>query len=109
MHARQSTLRCLPRSRAAFHHQSRFGSFRAAKHFVRIIAAQRIEVCNRLIRDALLFVGMKDTVLGRELPMPLNDVYIAIATVALFIPTVIVVHNSVAFIVRKLQGVKKQQ
>lgn len=52
---------------------------------------------------------MKDTVFGHELPMPLNDVYIAIATVALFIPTVIVVHNSVAFIIRKLQGVKKRQ
>ena len=52
---------------------------------------------------------MKDSVFGHELPMPLSDVYIAIATVALFIPTVIVVHNSVAFIIRKLQAVKKRQ
>lgn len=58
---------------------------------------------------SLLVARMKDTVFGHELPMPLNDVYIAIATVVLFIPTVIVVHNSVAFIIRKLQRAKKQQ
>lgn len=53
--------------------------------------------------------AMKDKVLGHELPMPLTDVYIAVATVVLFIPTVIVVHNVVAFIVKYLRGVKKQQ
>ena len=52
---------------------------------------------------------MKDKVLGHELPMPLTDVYIAVATVVLFIPTVIVVHNVVAFIAKHLRGVKKQQ
>lgn len=52
---------------------------------------------------------MKDKVLGHELPMPLTDVYIAVATVVLFIPTVIVVHNVVALVVRYLRGVKKQQ
>ena len=52
---------------------------------------------------------MKDTILGHEIPMPLSDLYVAIATVALFIPTVVVVHNSIAFIIRKLQGVKKHQ
>ena len=52
---------------------------------------------------------MKDKVLGHEIPMPLTDVYIAVATVALFIPTVIVVHHCVAFILRRLRGVKKQQ
>lgn len=52
---------------------------------------------------------MKDKVLGHELPMPLTDVYIAVATVALFIPTVIVVHNFVAFVLRRLRGAKKQQ
>ncbi len=52
---------------------------------------------------------MKDKVLGHELPMPLTDVYVAVATVVLFIPSVIVVHHFVAFIVRRLRGAKKQQ
>lgn len=52
---------------------------------------------------------MKDKVLGHELPMPLTDVYIAVATVALFIPAVIVVHHIVAFIVKQLRGIKKHQ
>lgn len=63
-----------------------------------------------MISDALyLAETMKDKVLGHELPMPLTDVYIAVATVVLFIPTVIVVHNVVAFIVKWLRGVTKQQ
>ena len=52
---------------------------------------------------------MKDKILGHELPMPLKDVYIAVATVILFIPTVIVVHNVVALIAKRLRDVKKQQ
>lgn len=52
---------------------------------------------------------MKDTVLGHELPMPLTDVYIAVSTVVLFIPAVIVVHHVVAFIAKHLRGFKKQQ
>lgn len=41
--------------------------------------------------------------------MPLGDVYVAVATVVLFIPTVIVVHHFVAFMVRRLRGTKKKQ
>lgn len=63
-----------------------------------------------MIRDVLLVVNaMKDKVLGHELPMPLTDVYVAVATVVLFIPSVIVVHHFIAFIVRRLRGPKKQQ
>ncbi len=57
----------------------------------------------------LVVSAMKDTVLGHELPMPLTDVYVAVATVVLFIPSVIVVHHFVALVVRRLRGAKKQQ
>jgi hypothetical protein len=44
----------------------------------------------------------KDTIYGYEIPMPKGDLFIAITTVALFLPTLIVVHNLVAFIGRTL-------
>lgn len=44
----------------------------------------------------------KDTLFGYEIPMPREDLIIALSTVALFLPTLIVVHNTVAFVGKAL-------
>ena len=42
----------------------------------------------------------KDTLFGYELPMPVSDLYVALGTVAAFLPTVYIVHNIIAYILR---------
>ena len=42
----------------------------------------------------------KDTLFGYELPMPASDLYVALGTVAAFLPTVYIVHNFIAFVLR---------
>ena len=44
--------------------------------------------------------GPKDTLFGYEIPMPRSDVFIAIATVAAFLPTVVVGHHIALFVAR---------
>ena len=39
---------------------------------------------------------------GYELPMPRVDLYIALATVAGFLPAVVIAHHLVAFVLRRL-------
>ncbi len=51
---------------------------------------------------------VKDTILGHEVPFPLSDLYTAGLTVALFLPTVVLVHRTVAFLIRLISGGKKQ-
>jgi hypothetical protein len=48
-----------------------------------------------------------DTIFGYEVPMPASDVYIAIATVAAFLPTVYITHWTIAFIFGRLSGKRK--
>ena len=45
---------------------------------------------------------MRHEIFGYEVPMPPSDVYIALTTVAAFLPTVLVIHRLVAFIGRQL-------
>lgn len=48
---------------------------------------------------------------GHQLPMPRVDLYIALATVAGFLPAVVIVHHLVAFVFRRLPrfpGAQKQ-
>ena len=42
----------------------------------------------------------KDTLFGYELPMPASDLYVALGTVAAFLPVVVIVHRIIAFISR---------
>ena len=44
--------------------------------------------------------GHKDTIFGYEIPMPASDIYIALATVAAFLPALVVGHNLALFIWR---------
>jgi hypothetical protein len=50
---------------------------------------------------------MGDTILGHPIPFPLSDLYIAIATVALFLPTVVLVHRTIGFLYRRISGLVK--
>ncbi len=48
-------------------------------------------------------ISVADNVLfGYELPMPRVDLFIALATVAGFLPAVVAVHHLVAFVIRRL-------
>ena len=48
---------------------------------------------------------MEDTLFGYDIPMPRKDLFIAIATVAAFLPAVVIVHNLTLFFVRVLKSV----
>ena len=50
--------------------------------------------------------AQRDTILGFEIPMPISDVYIAVCMVGLFLPTVVVVHRSIAVVARLIRPVK---
>lgn len=43
---------------------------------------------------------VKDTLFGFELPMPALDLYVALGTVAAFLPSVYIVHHTIAFVLR---------
>ena len=43
---------------------------------------------------------VKDTLFGFELPMPALDLYVALGTVAAFLPVVYIVHHTIAFVLR---------
>ncbi len=61
-------------------------------------AASRNIAWYRLMDDNILF--------GYQLPMPRVDLYIALATVSLFLPAVVVVHHIVAFVIRRVQRLR---
>jgi len=42
----------------------------------------------------------KDTLFGHELPMPLADLGLSVFTVVAFLPAVVIVHHTVAFLIR---------
>jgi hypothetical protein len=42
----------------------------------------------------------KDTLFGHELPMPLSDLALSVFTVVAFLPAVVLVHHTVAYLVR---------
>ena len=56
----------------------------------------------RLREKFLAIAPMRYEIFGYEVPMPPSDVYIALTTVAAFLPTVLVIHRLVAFIGRQL-------
>ena len=43
---------------------------------------------------------VKDSLFGYELPMPVIDLYVALGTVAAFLPSVYIVHHTIVFIAR---------
>ena len=45
---------------------------------------------------------MTHAIWGYEIPMPASDVYIALATVASFLPAVLITHRAIAFVAAKL-------
>lgn len=42
----------------------------------------------------------KDTLFGYELPMPSSDLYVAVGTVAAFLPAVYIIHRIIASFLR---------
>ena len=52
---------------------------------------------------------MRNEIFGYEIPMPASDVYIALTTVAAFLPTVLVVHRLIAVIGRRLSGKRAKE
>ena len=44
--------------------------------------------------------GSRGRLFGYEIPMPESEVYIALATVAAFLPTVVVCHHLVSLVLR---------
>lgn len=45
-------------------------------------------------------------VAGHRIPLPATDFYLALATVALFLPAVVIVHRTLAAVVRLVTRVK---
>ncbi len=43
---------------------------------------------------------MEDTLFGYDIPMPRKDLFLAIATVAAFLPAVVLAHNAVLLLAR---------
>ena len=43
------------------------------------------------------------SIFGYPLPMPRSDLYIALATVAGFLPAVVIVHHTVIFIIKQVR------
>ena len=46
----------------------------------------------------------KHVIWGFEVPLPASDIYTALLAVGLFLPTVVLAHNIVAFVVRRIRG-----
>lgn len=47
---------------------------------------------------------MTHAIWGYEIPMPASDIYIALATIAAFLPAVFITHRVIAFIAGKLSS-----
>ena len=60
--------------------------------------------CSEL--DILKVTSMSEdhVLFGYALPMPRNDLFIALATVAGFLPAIVIVHHLVTFVLRRLQS-----
>ena len=69
-------------------------------------------LCNFATFHACSFRGldlMTHAIWGYEIPMPASDVYIALATVASFLPAVLIIHRFIAFIRRRMLGKRSKQ
>ena len=45
----------------------------------------------------------KHNLWGYEVPLPASDIYTALLAVGLFLPTVVILHNVVAFLLRQVR------
>lgn len=86
------------------------GTF-SKRHGLRVALAQetlKLLICSQtvVIYVSKSSVGRRlmdeHTIFGYPIPMPRSDLYIALATVAGFLPAVVVVHHLVAFIGRRV-------
>ena len=54
-------------------------------------------------------IPMTHSIWGYDVPMPASDVYIALMTVASFLPAVLIVDRLMGFVVKRLSSKKSKQ
>ena len=54
-------------------------------------------------------IPMTHSIWGYDIPMPASDVYIALMTVASFLPAVLIVDRLIGFVVKRLSSKKSKQ
>lgn len=64
------------------------------------------DACSEKPLTACHILMDEHSIFGYPLPMPRSDLYIALATVAGFLPAVVIMHHTVLFIVRQLRRLR---